>query len=232
LQVFVSGGTGYIGQRLIRLLAERRHAVSALARPSSAKKLPSGCATIIGDAMNPASFAGKVGPTDTFVHLVGVSHPAPWKEAEFRVVDLAAVNASLDAAVRARVRHFVYVSVAQPAPLMKSHIQVRAECEDMIPGSGLNATFVRPWYVLGPGHWWPVVLMPFYWLFEHIPSERDTALRLGLVTIHEMVAALAWAVENPSAGVRTIAVPEIRTTAARLGLVEGGGAAASTTAIR
>jgi uncharacterized protein YbjT (DUF2867 family) len=232
LQVFVSGGTGYIGQGLIRVLIGRGHAVSALARASSVKKLPLGCTPVIGDALSAASFAGQVATADTFVHLVGASHPAPWKEAEFRAVDLASVKASVDAAVEARIRHFVYVSVAHPAPVMQSYIQVRAECEGIITRLGMNATFVRPWYVLGPGHRWPMALIPFYRLLERMPGTRDAALRLGLVTIQEMVAALGWAVENPPAGVRIISVPEIRTVAARLRLGQGGGAATPATAAR
>ena len=132
MQVFVSGGTGYIGQGLIRLLADRGHAVNALARASSAKKLPLGCTPVIGDALNARTFARQIAPADTFVHLVGVSHPAPWKEHEFRAVDLASVKASVEAAVEARIRHFVYVSVAQPAPVMKAYLRVRAEGEAII----------------------------------------------------------------------------------------------------
>ena len=75
----------------------------------------------------------------------------------------------------------------------------------------MNATVLRPWYVLGPGHRWPYALLPFYWLFEQIPSKRDTALRLGLVTHAQMIASLARAVENrPPSGVRVVEVPEIR----------------------
>lgn len=55
-------------------------------------------------------------------------------------------------------------------------------------------TVLRPWYVLGPGHWWPIVLIPIYKLLEMIPSARDAAQRLGLVTHRQMVAALAAAV--------------------------------------
>jgi len=71
LQVFVSGATGYIGQRMSCLLVERGHAVTALVRPGSEKKLPAGCAPVIGDAVNSASFRERVPPADTFVHLVG-----------------------------------------------------------------------------------------------------------------------------------------------------------------
>jgi uncharacterized protein YbjT (DUF2867 family) len=230
--VFVSGGTGYIGQRMNRLLVERGHAVTALVREASAKKLPPGCASVIGDAVNAASFRERVPPADSFVHLVGVSHPAPWKEREFRAVDLASVNASVEAALEASVKHFVYVSVAQPAPIMKAYIQVRSECEAVISRSGMNATFVRPWYVLGPGHWWPVALIPFYRLLEKMPGKRESAMRLGLVTIQEMAAALVWALENPPTGARIISVPEIRSAAARLRLGQDGGAAAPATAAR
>jgi nucleoside-diphosphate-sugar epimerase len=214
LRVFISGGTGYIGQRLVRLLLERGHSVSALARSASAGRLPKGATAVPGDALQASTFSDRIAPADTFVHLVGVSHPAPWKEREFRAVDLASVKASVTAAQAGRVKHFVYVSVAQPAPVMKSYIQVRTECEAVIAGSGLNASILRPWYILGPGHRWPVILIPIYAFFEQFASTRDSATRLGLVTIDQMVAALAWAVENPSTGHRVISVPEIRKSAA------------------
>ncbi len=44
------------------------------------------------------------------------------------------------ATAEAGVQHFIYVSVAQPAPVMKAYIQVRAECEAMIRQSGMKVT--------------------------------------------------------------------------------------------
>jgi hypothetical protein len=74
-----------------------------------------------------------------------------------------------------------------------------------------KATILRPWYVLGPGHRWPYVLVPAYWLLERISSTREGARRLGLVTLEQMLQALTDAVESPSTGVRVLGVPEIRT---------------------
>ncbi|PYR81302.1 MAG: hypothetical protein DMF87_05730, partial [Acidobacteria bacterium] len=76
----------------------------------------------------------------------------------------------------------------------------------------LTATILRPWYVLGPGHWWPIALLPIYWIAGLIPSARDGAHRLGLVTIRQMVDALVSAVEHPPAPrtQRIVEVPEIR----------------------
>lgn len=209
-QVFVTGGTGYIGRRVIAELVARGHGVRALARPGSASRLPPGCTPVIGDALNAESFAGAVAAGDTVVHLVGTPHPGPRKAEEFRRVDLPSALAALRAATAAGAEHFVYVSVAQPAPAMHAYVAVRAQGEAAIRAAGIAATFVRPWYVLGPGHRWPYLLVPTYALLRRIPPTRETALRLGLVTLDDMVAALVAAVESPPRGVRIVAVPEIR----------------------
>lgn len=211
LSVFVTGGTGYIGVPLIRELLQRGHSVRALVRPDSEKKLPAGCEPIVGNALEADSYRNRITPAHTFVQLVGVSHPSPSKAAEFQKIDRAAGLGAIAAAKGAGIQHFIYLSVAQPAPVMKSYIAVRAECEATLLASGMNVTIVRPWYVLGPGHRWPYALLPMYWLCERIPATREGARRLGLVTLAQMVATLVSAVENPSVGARFINVPQIRT---------------------
>jgi uncharacterized protein YbjT (DUF2867 family) len=93
---------------------------------------------------------------------------------------------------------------------MKAYVAARAEGETAIRGAGLNATFVRPWYVLGPGHRWPVLILPAYWLLERLGPWRDAARRLMPVTLAQMVAALVEAVEHPVSGIRIVEAPEIR----------------------
>ncbi len=179
-------------------------------REGSQGKLPQGCEAVVGNALDEATFASRVAPADTFLQLVGVAHPSPAKAAEFRAVDLVSVRASAKAAAAAGVSHFVYVSVAQPAPVMKAYVQARAEGEAAIRAAGVNATFVRPWYVLGPGHRWPYFFLPVYRLLQLFPATRDTALRLYPVTLAQMVAALVAAVEEPASGVRIVETQEIR----------------------
>jgi uncharacterized protein YbjT (DUF2867 family) len=69
--------------------------------------------------------------------------------------------------------------------------------EAAIADAGLTATMLRPWYVIGPGHRWPLLLAPFYALARLMPAWRDGARRLGLVTLEQMVGAIVRAVENP-----------------------------------
>jgi uncharacterized protein YbjT (DUF2867 family) len=93
---------------------------------------------------------------------------------------------------------------------MKVYQEVRSEIEARIRESGLHATILKPWYVLGPGHAWPYALIPVYWLMERIPSTRAGAQRLGLVTLEQMLRALTMAAAAPCTGVRVLGVPEIR----------------------
>jgi len=210
VNVFLTGGTGYIGSRLIPALHARGHVVRALIRRGSEEKLPPGAEPVIGDALRIDSYTRAIPPAATFVHLIGTPHPSPAKAKQFREIDLVSIQVASKAARETGVRHFVYLSVAHPARAMKAFIAVREQGEALLRASGLPATFVRPWYVLGPGHRWPYAILPVYWLLERIPSTRQSAQRLGLITIDQMIEALIWAVENPPEEIRILDVPQMR----------------------
>ena len=208
--VLITGATGYMGTRLARRLLDRGHRVTAIAREASRAKLPAGCEVIIANVLDAETWKQQLRPDHTIVHLVGTPHPSPSKARQFVEIDLRSLKEAVTAAVSASIAHFVYVSVAHPAPAMKAYVEVRAQCESIIRASGLRATILRPWYVLGPGHWWPVALIPFYRVAEMIPATAEGARRLGLVTIDDMLAALAHSVEHPTMGVAILDVPAIR----------------------
>jgi uncharacterized protein YbjT (DUF2867 family) len=208
--VFITGGTGYLGGSLIPVLLERGHRVRALIRSGSKGVLPPGCEIVSGNALDANTYKHLIRPADTFVHLVGVPNPSLSKGTEFRKVDLVSGREAIGAAAEIGMQHFVYLSVAHPAPMMNDYIAVRSECEHLIQDRRLNATVLRPWYVLGPEHRWPYLLLPFYKLAEWLPVTREGARRLGLVTLRQMVLALAAAVEAPIHGLRVVGVPEIR----------------------
>jgi nucleoside-diphosphate-sugar epimerase len=209
--VFITGATGFMGSRLAAELLRRGHLVRALARPGAESQVPNGCEIVHGDALRGDTYSSRVSPADTFVHLIGVAHPNPRKAAEFLSIDLKSCQEAVRAAAEAKVRHFVYLSVARPAPVMQEYQAARAEGERLIRESGMKATFVRPWYVLGPGRRWPLLLTPLYALARLIPATREGAERLGLVTVEQMTQALAWAVENPPEDIRILEPPQIRT---------------------
>src|SRR5689334_9764395 len=101
--IFLTGGTGYIGSRLSSRLLSRGHTVKALTRtnPGSLPNSPAGYQMILGNALEDG-YAPHVAPADTFVHLVGVSHPSPAKAAEFRSIDLKSLQVAVKAAQSAQ----------------------------------------------------------------------------------------------------------------------------------
>ena len=210
--ILVTGGTGYIGRHLIPLLITRGHRVRALAREGSLSRVPAGATPVAGDALNADSITAALRPGETVIHLVGTPHPSPTKADQFDRIDLMSIRCTVAAAKRVDISHLVYVSVAQPAPVMAHYLWVRSLGETMIREAGLTASIVRPWYVIGPGRWWPKLILPFYQLAEMIPMTRAAAERLGLVTIEEFVTVLVSAVENPPrpGQRRVIDVPAIR----------------------
>ena len=205
--VFVTGGTGYLGRRLIPALLARGHEVRALVRPGSESGFPA-AATSSPATRSTRRLRSAVPPADTFVQLVGTPHPSPRKARSSSRVDLASVRARPRRGRRRRVRHFVYVSVAQPAPVMQAYSPCARKARRARVAAGLArhdpAALVRagPRTSLG-GHG----LTPLYWMAERLPATRDTARRLGLVTLEQMVAALIYAVESPPHATRIVEAP-------------------------
>jgi uncharacterized protein YbjT (DUF2867 family) len=219
--VLVTGGTGYLGQPLAEALVARGHRVRVLCRPESLDRVAAGAEARVGDALVATSISAAAVDGGTLVHLVGTPHPSPAKAASFESVDLVSIRASVAAARAAGIAHLVYVSVAHPAPVMRAYVDARIRGEEAVAQSGLTATILRPWYVLGPGHRWPLALVPIAKLLEWLPWTRDSARRLGFVTLPQMVAALVRAVEGPPAPAerRILDVPAIR----RAGVTSGSG---------
>lgn len=216
MQVLITGISGYLGGALARSLLARGHAVCGLVRPGRRSGFNSAARLVEGDALHSDDIRRAASSCDTIVHLVGTRRPAPWKQRQFESVDGVSLRATASAAASLGKPHVVYVSVAHPAPAMRGYIAVRISCEALLARLNIRRTVLRPWYVLGPGHRWPVILKPLYTLAEIVPSARATALRLGLLTYFEMTEALVWAVEHPPQDARVLEVPDIRAVAAGL----------------
>jgi uncharacterized protein YbjT (DUF2867 family) len=211
MNVFITGSTGYIGRHLVPELARRGHVVRALVRPMSIAKLAADAHPVIGDPLHHQTFAHSLAPSDTLVHLVGVPHPSPSKAEEFRRVDLVSIRETVRAIAGSSIRHVIYLSVAHPAPVMKDYIAVREEGERLLRESGIASTFVRPWYVLGPGHRWPYAILPAYWVWGAFSRHRETARRLYPVKLGDVIRVIAESVEETRepASVRVIEAPEM-----------------------
>lgn len=208
--VFITGGTGYMGRRLIPELLKNNFEVIAVTRKGSESKIPNRCTIVFGNALDAKAFSNEIPEGCTFVHMVGVAHPKPSKKQQFLDIDFASIKASVEAAKGKNILQFIYISVAQPNNVMKDYSAVRIEGEKLIRDNFSNATFLRPFYVLGPGHYWPILLIPVYKILELLPSTRFQARNLGLISLPQMIRALTYSVRNPAGGIRILDVPAIK----------------------
>jgi uncharacterized protein YbjT (DUF2867 family) len=211
-KVFITGATGYIGRRLVKLLLENGCSVKALVRPGSQSKLPREVEWVIADPFDGTSFSEAIPPGCTFIHLLGVPHPGPSKRELFKSIDLASVKAACEAAKSACVKHFIYISVAQtPTRIMHDYQECRREGEKCLAQAGLPVTIFRPWYVVGPGHYWPLLFLPLFKILELVPQTAIKAKSLRLVTLKQLLNALVSSVnEISSSGIKIIEIDSIR----------------------
>jgi uncharacterized protein (TIGR01777 family) len=73
MRIFVTGGTGLIGSRLVKHLRERSDEVVTLTRrPAEAKvRMPAGCTIVEGDPTQPGSWMDAIADCDAVIHLAG-----------------------------------------------------------------------------------------------------------------------------------------------------------------
>lgn len=144
----ITGGTGFVGSRLIDLALAAGHEVRALTRrPQPAR---AGVMWIEGALDTPAALDRLVTEADTVIHVAGVVN-AP-DRAGFTAGNIAGTQAVVDAAERADARRFVHVSsLAAREPDLSIYGWSKDEAEQVVAKSSLDWAMVRPPAIYGPG---------------------------------------------------------------------------------
>jgi nucleoside-diphosphate-sugar epimerase len=148
VRLAVTGGTGFVGHRLIHLALERGHEIQALTRrPQESRP---GIDWIEGSLEERDALERLVAESDAVIHVAGVIN-AP-NAAGFEKGNVDGTLAMLAAATAAGTRRFVHVSsLAAREPKLSQYGSSKARAEELVEGSGLDWVIVRPPGVYGPG---------------------------------------------------------------------------------
>ena len=169
---FLTGGSGFIGGRLVSRLAGEGWTVRALARSDASERAVAelGAEPVRGDLDDPASIAAGAEGTDVAFHLAAhLGDYGRWED--FERGNVAGTQNTLDGCARAGVRRFVHcgteaalmageplVNVDETAPLRPDspapYPATKAKAEQLVRDAnreGFETVVLRPRFVWGLG---------------------------------------------------------------------------------
>lgn len=144
-RVLVAGATGYLGRFVVRELHNRSYFVRALARsPRRAEALRAFADEIVeGEVTQPETISRVCDDIDVVFSSVGITRQKDGLT--FRDVDYQGNKNLLDAAIRAGVKKFVYVSVFNGPNLRRLDIvDAHEEFATVLRSSGIDSAVLRP----------------------------------------------------------------------------------------
>jgi len=214
--ILVTGGTGFIGQALIRHLSETGYRVRMLIRPSKqSPRLPSGIPVEVAvSSLNDGrSLRAAMVGVDTVYHLASVERRGA--EADLMAIDIQGTRNVIQAALDAQIGRFFYISHlgsdrASAFPVLK----MKAIAEEHIRRSGLDFTIFRTGLVFGPNDGFTTGLaqmvrfIPFVFL---TPGAGDNLLQP--LWVEDLATCLTWALDEDDTRKRTFEIggPEFLT---------------------
>lgn len=164
--IALTGATGFIGRHLLRTLSARGFRVRVLLRRPV--DVPEGATgAVVGDLSRPINMAAALAGVDAIVHSAGLAHAmsgAP--EDDYRSSNTEATRRLAEAAARARVGRFVFLSSirAQTGPSARlplaetdaaaptdAYGRSKLAAEEALAEAGLDWAALRPVLVYGAG---------------------------------------------------------------------------------
>lgn len=154
MKVFVTGGTGFVGNHVLDELVEKGHQVRALVRPGSEYKLkrPDEVESTPGKVEEPADLIQGMQGCDAVIHLVGIIRAFPSRGITFEKLHTEA-TANVVAAAKetglSRLLHMSALGAREDGPT--PYLTTKYAAEELVRESGLDFTIFRPSLIFGRG---------------------------------------------------------------------------------
>jgi uncharacterized protein YbjT (DUF2867 family) len=153
VKILVTGGTGFIGPRVVHSLRAQGREVRALVRRTErgAQIAGLGAELVSGDVTDPQSIRAAIDGCTHVVHLVSILRGRP---ADFDRVMTQGTKNLIAAAKDARVERFVQMSAlgtSETTQAVVPYFAAKWAMEQELVSSGLEYTIFRPSFVFGRG---------------------------------------------------------------------------------
>jgi uncharacterized protein YbjT (DUF2867 family) len=208
VKILVTGGTGFVGPKIVHALRAQGRDVRALVRrPERASRLAGwGAELATGDVTDPASLRAAVDGCTHVVHLVAIIRGAP---SDFHRVMTQGTTNLVAAAKEAGIQRFVLMSALGTNETTKDvvpYFAAKWAMEQEAARSGLEYTIFRPSFVFGRDGG---VLPLFVKQVRYSPAV--TVIGSGLqrsqpVWVEDVAQYFALAVDHPQAANRTFEI--------------------------
>ena len=203
--ILVTGGTGFIGPKVVRALrTEDREVRCLVRRPNKVGTLKSwGCDLVEGDVTDPDSLQAAAEGCDAVVHLVSI---ITGRRADFQRVMTGGTQNLVAAAQAAGARRFVLMSalgVTEQTRTLVPYYESKWEMEQAVQASGLEHVIFRPSFIFGrDGGALPLFVKQVRWS-PVTPVMGSGKRRLQPIWVEDVAAFFAAAIDLPDPANRT-----------------------------
>ena len=200
MQVFLTGGTGFVGREILLQLIAAGHKVRALVRRGSEDKLAvvQDVDVHFGDVADAGSLAGALTGCDAVIHLVGIIREFPDKGITFQRLHVDATRNLIEAAEAQGVKRFVHMSANGARPNAEAvYHQTKWEAEELLRASDLDWTIFRPSLVFGRGGDFVDMLADLIRKMPIVPVIGKGRYRMQPVAIEDLAASFVKALDLP-----------------------------------
>jgi NADH dehydrogenase len=197
MKVLVTGGTGFIGPKVVHAVRASGHDVRVLVRSRSrARQLEAwGCELAEGDMTDPPSLSRAVDGCEAVVHLVAIIAGRP---ETFERVMSQGTRDLVTAAADAGVRRFVLMSalgLSEETKELVPYYRAKWAMEQAVLSAGLEHMIFRPSFVFGrDGGVLPIFIRQVRWS-PVTPVVGPGTTRLQPIWVEDVAAYFAAALE-------------------------------------
>lgn len=207
--ILVTGGTGFIGQHLVRQLVLQGYEVRLLLRPSpESPNLPTGLPVqvAVSSLNDQRGLRAALKGINAVVHLAGTE--ALGIRSNLEGVDIDGTRTLLNTVKEAGIDRFLYLShlgadKASAFPVLKA----KAIAESLITHSGVDSTIFRSAVVFGPNDHFTNVfarIIQISPLAVLIPGNGSTLLQP--IWVQDLVTCMVIALDDPASANKTYLV--------------------------